>query len=141
MGSNAKTYTFEEIAKHNNKKDCWIIVNGKVYDVTPFLDDHPGGDESLISSTGKDATVDFEDVGHSDSAIEMMPKYFIGHVDTSTIPTEVKHNPPPSKQTPKVSDQSSGFVSKALQFLLPLLILAIAFAMQHYGKKKQVSDS
>ncbi|GAU13687.1 hypothetical protein TSUD_347910 [Trifolium subterraneum] len=112
-----------------------------VYDVTPFLDDHPGGDESLISSTGKDATVDFEDVGHSDSAIEMMHKYFIGHVDTPTMPTEVKHNPPPSKQTPKVSDQSSGFVSKALQFLLPLLILAIAFAMQHYGKKKQVSDS
>lgn len=91
--------------------------------------------------TGKDATVDFEDVGHSDSAIEMMHKYFVGHVDTSTVPTKVEHNSPPSTQAQSVRDQSSGFVTKTLQFLLPLLILAFAFAMQHYGKKKQVSDS
>jgi cytochrome b5 len=97
----------------------------------------------LCVLTGKDATVDFEDVGHSDSAIEMMHKYFVGHVDTSTVPTKVDHNSPPSTQTQaqSVRDQSSGFVAKTLQFLLPLLILAFAFAMQHYGKKKQVSDS
>ncbi|KAL3625259.1 Mitochondrial inner membrane protease atp23 [Castilleja foliolosa] len=43
-----------------------------VYDVTPFMDEHPGGDEVLIAVTGKDATNDFKDVGHSDSAREMM---------------------------------------------------------------------
>ncbi|KAJ1390821.1 Cytochrome b5-like heme/steroid binding domain [Sesbania bispinosa] len=105
----------------------------------PFLHDHPGGDESLLSSTGKDATVDFEDVGHSDSAIEMMEKFFVGNVDSSTLPTKVNHIPPPL--TRGDSNQSSGFVAKTLQFLLPLLILAFAFALQHYGKKKQVSDS
>ncbi|MQL10592.1 cytochrome b5 domain-containing protein, partial [Escherichia coli] len=51
MASNSKTFTFDEVAKHNHKKDCWIIVNGKVYDVTPFMDDHPGGDEALLSAT------------------------------------------------------------------------------------------
>lgn len=84
--------------------------------------------------------MDFEDVGHSDSAIEMMHKYCIGMVDTSnSAPTEVKPNPPTQARNDR--DQSSGFVSKALQFLLPLLILAFAFAMQQYGKKKQVSDA
>ncbi|KAF2282607.1 hypothetical protein GH714_043134 [Hevea brasiliensis] len=59
-----------------------------VYDVTPFMDDHPGGDEVLLSSTGKDATNDFEDVGHSDSAREMMAKYYIGEIDASTVPAK-----------------------------------------------------
>lgn len=73
----------------------------------------------------------------------MMHKYCIGMVDTSNIPTEDKSIPPPPPPTQARNnrDQSSGFVAKALQFMLPLLILAFAFAMQHYGKKKQVSDA
>ncbi|CAK8544951.1 unnamed protein product [Lathyrus sativus] len=142
--ASTKTFTFEEVSKHNNKQDCWIMIHGKVYNVTSFLDDHPGGDESLISSTGKDATVDFEDVGHSDSAIDMMQKYCIGMVDTSNIPAEERSDPPPPPPTQARNDNNqssgSGFVVKALQFLLPLLILAFAFAMQHYGKNKQASD-
>ncbi|TKY61224.1 Cytochrome b5 isoform E [Spatholobus suberectus] len=141
MASNSKTLTFEEVAKHNHKKDCWIIVHGKVYDITPFLDDHPGGDEVLLTATEKDATVDFEDVGHSDSAIEMMEKYFIGKVDTSTLPAKVNHSLPPPTQAHGVGNQSSGFVVKILQFLLPLLILGLAFALQYYGKKKHASTS
>eukprot|EP00494_Astrolonche_serrata_P034629 UN34898 len=57
--------TLEEVSKHNTKDDCWLIIAGKVYDVTKFLEDHPGGDDVLLSSTAKDATDDFEDVGHS----------------------------------------------------------------------------
>ncbi|XP_027351037.1 cytochrome b5-like [Abrus precatorius] len=138
MASNYKTFTFEEVAKHNHKKDCWIIVNAKVYDVTPFLDEHPGGDEALLSAAEKDATVDFEDVGHSDSAVEMMQSYFVGEVDTSTLPSEVKHTPAPPTQAHGVGNQSSGFVVKILQFLLPLLILGVAFALQYYGKRSKV---
>ncbi|XP_061372888.1 cytochrome b5-like [Gastrolobium bilobum] len=143
MVSNSKTFTFEEVAKHNHKKDCWIIVHGKVYDVTPFLDDHPGGDESLLSAAEKDATIDFEDVGHSDSAKELMQKYYVGEVDDTTLPAKVNQSQPrPPTQAHADSNQSSGFVVKILQFFLPLLMLGFAFALQYYKKqKKQVSDS
>ncbi|XP_020213861.1 cytochrome b5 isoform X2 [Cajanus cajan] len=141
MALNSKTLTFEEVAKHNHKKDCWIIVHGKVYDITPFLDDHPGGDEVLVAATEKDATIDFEDVGHSDSATEMMERYLIGKVDTATLPAKVNHIQQPPTQAHGVGNQSSGFVVKMLQFLLPLLLLGLAFALQHYGKKKYASTS
>ncbi|KAE8708609.1 Cytochrome b5 [Hibiscus syriacus] len=62
MASEPKVHTFEEVATHDKTKDCWLIISGKVYDVTPFMEDHPGGDEVLLSATGKDATNDFEDV-------------------------------------------------------------------------------
>ncbi|KAK7397458.1 hypothetical protein VNO78_18630 [Psophocarpus tetragonolobus] len=112
-----------------------------VYDITSFLDDHPGGDEVLLTSTGKDATIDFEDVGHSDSAVETMEKYFIGKVDTSTLPAKVNYSSPPPTLAHGAGNQSSGFVVKILQFLLPLLILGVAFALQYYGKKKHASSS
>ncbi|KAG4938022.1 hypothetical protein JHK86_044163 [Glycine max] len=145
MGSKTKTFTFEEVAKHNHRKDCWIIVKGKVvYDVTPFLDDHPGGDEVLVTATEKDATTDFEDIGHSDSATQMMEKYFVGEVDTNTLPAQVTSNNSvrqPTQAPPAYNNQSSGFVVKMLQYIVPLLILAFAFGLQYYGKKNKSTES
>ena len=40
-------FTLEEVAKHDNEDDCWMVINGKVYDVTDYIDDHPGGDVIL----------------------------------------------------------------------------------------------
>lgn len=98
------------------------------------MDDHPGGDEVLLSATGKDATNDFEDVGHSDSAREMMEKYYIGEIDASTVPLKRTYIPPP--QAPYNPDKTSEFVIKILQFLVPLLILGLAFAVRHFTKKE-----
>lgn len=102
----SKQFTAEEVRKHNKKDDCWIILDGKVYDVTKFLEDHPGGEEVVIDcagctsriyfqisspfilsvstkfcisySLGRDATSDFDDVGHSDEANNMRAEYEIG---------------------------------------------------------------
>ncbi|XP_072970922.1 cytochrome b5 [Typha angustifolia] len=130
----SKVYTLEEVSKHNTNKDCWLIINGKVYDVTKFLEDHPGGDDVLLSSTGKDATDDFEDVGHSTTARSMMDEYLVGNIDGSTIPTKVKYTPP--KQPHYNQDKTSDFIIKLLQFLVPLAILGLAVAVRIYTKSE-----
>ena len=40
-------FTKEEVSKHNTKDDCWLIIHGKVYDVSDYVDEHPGGDVIL----------------------------------------------------------------------------------------------
>ncbi|CAH8388005.1 unnamed protein product [Eruca vesicaria subsp. sativa] len=134
MGGDGKFYTLAEVSQHTSNQDCWIIIDGKVYDVTKFLDDHPGGDEVILTSTGKDATDDFEDVGHSSTAKAMLDEYYVGDIDTSTVPTKTKFVPPPPKQTESNQNKSSDFLIKILQFLVPLLILGLALGIRSYTK-------
>lgn len=66
-----KEFSMEEVQKHNQKDDLWIVVKGCVLDVTNWLDEHPGGPQALFSHMGKDATEEFEML-HDD---EVIPKY------------------------------------------------------------------
>ncbi|GAV70689.1 Cyt-b5 domain-containing protein [Cephalotus follicularis] len=133
MGGESKTFTLAEVSEHNNRKDCWLVIEGKVYNVTKFLEDHPGGDEVLLSATGKDATDDFEDVGHSSSARAMMDEFYVGEIDSSTIPTKKQYTPP--KQPHYNQDKTSEFIVKLLQFLVPLIILGLAVGIRIYTKE------
>ncbi|KAJ4839102.1 hypothetical protein Tsubulata_014910 [Turnera subulata] len=130
-----KIIHFDELANHSTRKDCWILIHGKVYDLTTFLPDHPGGDEVLMGATAKDGTPYFEDVGHSPNAKELMKKYYIGDIDASTVPAGSKYNSvapiTPDKPAP---GSGSGFPT-ILKFLLPLLILGIAFALGLFRKE------
>ncbi|XP_010550884.1 PREDICTED: cytochrome b5-like [Tarenaya hassleriana] len=137
MGGEGKVFTLAEVSEHKDRKDCWIVIHGKVYDVTRFLEDHPGGDEVLLSSTAKDATDDFEDIGHSSTAKAMMEEFYVGDIDTSTIPTKRKYTPP--DQPHYNQDKTSDFVFKLLQFLVPVLILALAFAIRLFTNKPSSS--
>uniref|UniRef100_A0A8C3UPE3 Cytochrome b5 type B n=1 Tax=Catharus ustulatus TaxID=91951 RepID=A0A8C3UPE3_CATUS len=76
----APVFTLEEVAKRNSSREAWLVIHGRVYDVTRFLAEHPGGEEVLLEQAGKDATESFEDVGHSTDAREMLKQYFIGEV-------------------------------------------------------------
>ena len=59
----AKLFTRQEVAKYTgvDGKAPFIIIHNHVYDVTPWLNDHPGGCEILLQNAGTDATVVFED--------------------------------------------------------------------------------
>ncbi|KAJ2784694.1 hypothetical protein H4R18_000985 [Coemansia javaensis] len=83
-----KTFVADEIATHNTRKDIWIVINGRVYDVTRFLEEHPGGEEVILEYAGRDATEAFEDIGHSDDARDMLKDFFIGNLKAPTAATQ-----------------------------------------------------
>ncbi|KAF4010832.1 hypothetical protein G4228_001831 [Cervus hanglu yarkandensis] len=78
-------YRLEEVAKRNSPEDIWLVIHGRVYDVSRFLNEHPGGEEVLMEQAGGDATESFEDVGHSSDAREMLKQYYIGDVHPNDL--------------------------------------------------------
>ncbi len=77
------TYGMEQLAMHNTDDDCWMAINGKVYDVTDYVDKHPGSD-SILEGCGREATELFETrpmgsgTPHSDNARQKLDDYEIG---------------------------------------------------------------
>ena len=82
----ARIFTTEDVAKHSTSASCWITRLGKVYDVTGFLSDHPGGDDLILNYAGKDVDEIMKDKlehEHSDAAYDMLDEYFIGRIGVS----------------------------------------------------------
>ncbi|KAJ4130212.1 hypothetical protein NW768_007195 [Fusarium equiseti] len=79
------SFTAKEVAAHNTRGDCWTIIKGQVYDVTKYMEDHPGGADVLIESAGKDSTIDFDSAGHSEDAFEIMEEYRIGEYSGAPV--------------------------------------------------------
>jgi len=76
-----RIYTAADVAKHNDKKSCWVTRNNVVYDVTEFYSDHPGGDDLILDWAGKDIGEVMEDPvehSHSESAYDLLSEYAVG---------------------------------------------------------------
>ncbi len=86
-----KTFSMDEVATHSSKTDCWTVISGKVYDLTDFVNRHPGGNE-VVRACGIDATTlftsrtteDGQPVGsgtpHSQVAQEQLAELKIGTI-------------------------------------------------------------
>eukprot|EP00518_Triparma_eleuthera_P003565 CAMPEP_0182461208 /NCGR_PEP_ID=MMETSP1319-20130603/5849_1 /TAXON_ID=172717 /ORGANISM="Bolidomonas pacifica, Strain RCC208" /LENGTH=334 /DNA_ID=CAMNT_0024660451 /DNA_START=42 /DNA_END=1046 /DNA_ORIENTATION=- len=74
------TYTPCEVRRHNTMSSCWIVVSSEIYDVTAFLNSHPGGVKSLLRYSGgrKDCASDMK--FHSASAVKKMKRMKVGRV-------------------------------------------------------------
>lgn len=72
---------YSEVEQHNTKKDCWVVIHGKAYDVSDFLDEHPGGSGIILKYAGKDATKAFDPIHPGDTLTKYLaPKYHKGEV-------------------------------------------------------------
>ncbi|KAI0795096.1 glyoxylate dehydrogenase [Abortiporus biennis] len=83
--------TGPDVAAHSTRESCWIIVHGKVYDVTDFLDEHPGGSKIILKYAGKDATEAYEPIHPPDAITTNLPlEKHLGAIDASTVAKVVK---------------------------------------------------
>jgi cytochrome b involved in lipid metabolism len=118
--STMKVFEEAEVAKHNTEQDCYLVIgnanNGgpKVYDITKYLNDHPGGPEIMMEFAGKDADEMFEDIGHSNEARSKMNEYIVG---------TLKEDPDAVKTKKKASAVKSG------GGLNPMVLVAVVIAV------------
>ncbi|ODQ52508.1 hypothetical protein SAICODRAFT_93394 [Saitoella complicata NRRL Y-17804] len=98
--------TGEEVAKHNSKDDCWVIIHGKAYDVTNFLPDHPGGQAIILKYAGKDATAAYDPI-HPPSIIaeNLKPENHKGEVDMGSVAVEsIEESPEEKERQARIAD-------------------------------------
>ncbi|KAK9353439.1 cytochrome b5-like heme/steroid binding domain-containing protein [Lipomyces doorenjongii] len=106
-----KTFlTYESVKSHTTQDDLWMVIHGKVYNCTKFIDEHPGGEEVLLDVGGLDATDAFEDVGHSEEARKILDELCIGELDPSEVVSSAK-SPSTSDSSVSTSSSGSGFFS------------------------------
>jgi cytochrome b involved in lipid metabolism len=80
MSDEVKEYSLEEIREHKTSESAWCIYKNGVYDITKYIDEHPGGGEQLLDASGGDLTAAFDDFGHSDNALQILKKLKIGEL-------------------------------------------------------------
>merc|ERR1719298_218030 len=72
--------TMAEVAKHTSEDDCWVVLHGRVLDVSKFLKEHPGGVLAIMTFAGKDATEEFDMIHPPDVIEKYAPSAVIGMV-------------------------------------------------------------
>ncbi|KAG8218500.1 cytochrome b5-like heme/steroid binding domain-containing protein [Butyriboletus roseoflavus] len=123
----SKVVSYSELQANNTKQNLWVAIHGKVYNVTKFIDEHPGGDEVIISEGGKDATEAFEDVGHSDEARGLLPDLLVGELEQGSAPSKAKK----ASSNPVV--HSAVEKGSNLMYFIPLTLLGAYFAWRFYA--------
>ncbi|KAJ6561446.1 cytochrome b5-like heme/steroid binding domain-containing protein [Mycena vulgaris] len=125
-----KIVTLSELRANSTKDKLYVLIHEKVYDVTKFLDEHPGGDEVILAEASQDATEAFEDVGHSDEARELLPGMLVGEFEKDS---ELKLKS--GAAAAQASRVSSAVVEQgsSVMYWAPLGLLAAWFGYRFYS--------
>jgi cytochrome b involved in lipid metabolism len=114
VAQGATVWNEELVAQHSTTDDCWIIVNGGVYDVTEYVPFHPGGEQAILTYCGKEATQAFATKGgtggdHSKQAYALLEQYRLAALgdalpvsgaDTATTTAPAAVEPPVTTTNP-----------------------------------------
>ncbi|GFH25550.1 cytochrome b5 heme-binding domain-containing protein [Haematococcus lacustris] len=141
-------YTVEDLSKHTSDKSCWLAIRGKVYDVTEFLEEHPGGYDIILTSTGTRAVRVVAQPTAWPSAW-----YLQGRLKRPQLPVR---NPSPG---PRRSEEDEAAVKKraekeaavpppkpvsstmrTVNVLLPVALLAVAVGLNYYLSTRPASS-
>ncbi|POM61753.1 Nitrate reductase [Phytophthora palmivora] len=86
-GPPRRAITMEEVSRHNTEEDCWSVLDGRVYNMTPYLKFHPGGVSDLMLSAGGDCTDLFNEKHPWVNGHSMLEKCYIGQLDPDSVPS------------------------------------------------------
>ncbi|KAF2129726.1 cytochrome b5 [Dothidotthia symphoricarpi CBS 119687] len=78
---NPAMITTTQLAQHNDPQDLWIAVHGKVYNLNPFANTHPGGVEVLHEHAGSDGSEAYDYAGHSYNALLALRRFEVGTLE------------------------------------------------------------
>ena len=99
--------TLDEVKKHNSADDCWSIIDGNVYDLTNWVNSHPGGSSRITSICGKDGSSNFlGQHSNSNSAKSQLTRFELGKLAVAATAA----TPSPTTQAAK---QLSAFLGEA----------------------------
>ncbi|EGS19665.1 putative membrane bound hemoprotein [Thermochaetoides thermophila DSM 1495] len=130
--------TYQDVAEHNTKNDLYVVIHDKIYDITKFVDEHPGGEEVLLDVAGQDATEAFEDVGHSDEARETLEKLLVGTLKRNPGDPKPK-SPKPGAVAPAANNATAG-IGVGL-YAVMLIGGLIAYFAYNYLQQQQAAQS
>ncbi|CAB0002302.1 unnamed protein product [Nesidiocoris tenuis] len=74
--------SLNEVSTHDSIDNCWVVLFNNVYDLTAFVNEHPGGAEVLLEHAGRDATLAFQQAGHQTVSESRLEPYKIGQLPT-----------------------------------------------------------
>ncbi|KAK4705053.1 L-lactate dehydrogenase (cytochrome), partial [Phenoliferia sp. Uapishka_3] len=75
-----------EVSKHNSAESTWVVISGLVYDVTTFLENHPGGAEAITPHAGKDVTALFNLLHANDTLKKVLSQIkVVGPLDPKSV--------------------------------------------------------
>ena len=78
-------YTLADVQKHTSEDDCWVVLHGEVYNVSDFLEDHPGGKKAIMLYAGKDATKEFDMLHSADIITRYATEYHVGSLASAKL--------------------------------------------------------
>jgi hypothetical protein len=91
--------TLDEVKKHNSADDCWSIIDGNIYDLTNWVDSHPGGKERITAICGKDGTSSFLGKhSNSNSAKSQLTRFDLGKLVVAATAATPTPTTPATKQ-------------------------------------------
>ena len=108
------TLNMAEIARHNNASDCWMVISGKIYDVTSAISIHPGGAATILASCGSDATQAFTTKdqqsgrNHSSFAYNLLSNYYLGNLNQTLTSQQLNSSQTSANNNPQDSSNALG---------------------------------
>jgi len=127
-----KNYTYAEVSDHNSPGDALLVIDGKVYDISSFAEEHPGGEPIILDQAGGDASEAFRDVGHSDDARKILQGLLVGNLRRTT--GDSLNSATTQKKAPVHTSTSK--LGGPLFVLMAVAVVGIVVARKYLGSEE-----